>query len=59
MAISKVLRLLASPKKLFAYLRLRADKSNRLQNLCRVTSLESAYRLREKIAEIDRKIAEL
>jgi hypothetical protein len=59
MTISKALRLLASPTRLSAYLRLRRERRDRYLTLCKVTRLESAQRLADKIREIDRQMAEL
>lgn len=52
------LRLL-SPFRLLKLLSLLEDKRNYQRNLCRVTRLESAQDLHDKIRNIDRKVKEL
>lgn len=59
MAILKVLRLMVRPKKLFAYLRLRQERKDRYLTLRRVTHLESAQRLHDKIRILNQQMADL
>lgn len=59
MTISQALRLLASPTRLSAYLRLRRERKERYTMLQRVTSTRSIQDLHDKIRTINEEIADL